>query len=378
VSLGLGVVGCGSVFWTPYMSLIERLRGQGRVHVAAVYDADPDKHRAAAARLDLAADLPGDVAVCGHPDVDVVLVLTSMADHGRLAHAALEAGKHVLVEKPVATTLQEAEAVLAVAEASPGHLVCAPHILLSPTYRAMHARVLAGEIGDLLTARARYGWAGPDWGRWFYEPGGGALFDLGVYNVTSLCGFLGPARRVTAMTGVAIPERMVEGAPLRVRAEDNAHVLLDFGDARFAVVSTGFTMQQYRSPCLELYGTHGTLQMLGDDWAPEGYELWRNTQRTSSAGTGDHAPWEVYPESDPAWPWTDGLRHLVECVETGEEPVTRPEHAYHALEIMLAAQAAGADGRARTVSSPFPAPELARLGLPDTPEHRVHDPRSAA
>ena len=294
-----------------------------------------------------------------------------------VALAAVSAGKHVLVEKPVATSLAEAEAVLAAAEAAPGHLLCAPHILLSPTYRQMHARVRAGEIGGLLTARGRYGWAGPDWSRWFYEPGGGALFDLGVYNVTSLCGFFGPAKRVTAMTGVAIPERLINGEPMRVRAEDNAHVLIDFGDARFAVVTTGFTMQKYRSPCLELYGTHGVLQMLGDDWAPEGYELWRNTQRTSSAGTGDRAAWELHPETDPTWPWTDGLRHLVECLETGREPVTRPEHAYHALEIMLAAQAAGADGRAREIASGFPAPDLARLGTA-APNARVHDPRSAA
>jgi predicted dehydrogenase len=367
VSLRLGVVGCGSVFWTPYMSLIERLRSQGRVEVTAVYDSDPDKRRAAAGRLDLPADLPDDVAVCRHPDVDAVLVLTSMTDHGRLALAALEAGKHVLVEKPVATSLEEAEAVLAAVAAAPGHLVCAPHILLSPTYRAMHLRVRAGEIGGLLTARGRYGWAGPDWSRWFYEPGGGALFDLGVYNVTSLCGFFGPARRVTAMTGVAIPERIVGGEPVRVRAEDNAHVLIDFGDARFAVVTTGFTMQRYRSPCLELYGTHGVLQMLGDDWAPEGYELWRN----------DHAAWELHPDPDPAWSWTDGLRHLVDCVETGEAPVTRPEHAFHALEIMLAAQAAGADGRARAIGSDFPAPDLDRLGEAGA-SVRVHDPRSAA
>jgi predicted dehydrogenase len=365
VSIRLGVVGCGSVFWTPYMNLIERLRGQGRVEVTAVYDADPEKRRAAAERLDLTPELPTDVAVCGHPDVDVVMVLTSMPEHARLARAALEAGKHVLVEKPVATSLADAEAVLAAAETAPGHLLCAPHILLSPTYRAMHARVLAGEVGGLLSARARYGWAGPDWGRWYYEPGGGALFDLGIYNVTSLCGFFGPARRVTAMTGIAIPERVVQGERIRVQADDNAHVLIDFGDARYAVVTTGFTMQKYRSPCIELYGTHGVLQMLGDDWAPEGYELWRN----------DKAAWELYPEADPAWPWTDGLRHLVECLENGVEPVTRPEHAYHALEIMLAAQAAGADGVAREIRSDFPAPELHRLP-PLAGNERVHDPRS--
>ena len=192
MSVRLGVVGCGSVFWTPYMTLIERLRGQGRVEVVAVYDADPAKRLAAAERLGLSPDLPSDTAVCAHPDVDVVIVLTSMTEHGRLARAALEAGKHVLVEKPVATTLEEAAEVLEVAASAPGHLLCAPHILLSPTYRAMHARVRDGAIGGLLTARGRYGWAGPDWSRWFYEPGGGALFDLGVYNVTSLCGFFGP------------------------------------------------------------------------------------------------------------------------------------------------------------------------------------------
>ena len=366
MSIGVGVVGCGSVFWTPYMSLIERLRGQGRVEVVAVYDADPAKRLAAAERLGLSPDLPSDTAVCTHPDVDLVLVLTSMTEHGRLARAALEAGKHVLVEKPVATTLEEAAEVLEVAASAPGHLLCAPHILLSPTYRAMHAHVREGAIGGLLTARGRYGWAGPDWSRWFYEPGGGALFDLGVYNVTTMCGFFGPARRVTAMTGVAIPERVINGEPMRVEAEDNAHVLIDFGEGRLAVVTTGFTMQRYRSPAIELYGTAGVAQLLGDDWAPEGYELWRN----------GHGAWEVYADTDPSWPWTEGLRHLVECIELGHRPVIRPEHGYHALEIMLAAQAAGADGRARDIASDFPAPDYASLPEHADEHRRVHDPRS--
>ena len=191
------------------------------------------------------------------------------------------------------------------------------------------------------------GWAGPWWGPWFYRQGGGALFDLGVYNVTSLCGLLGPARRVTAMTGVAIPERVVEGAPMRVEAEDNAHVLLDFGDGVLAVVTTGFTMQKYRSPAIELYGTEGVLQLLGDDWAPEGFERYANA-------TG---VWEVHPETDPAWPWTDGLRHLVDCIERGAAPVTRPEHAYHALEIMLAFDAASASGRHVELASTCARPE---------------------
>ena len=56
---------------------------------------------------------------------------------------------------------------------------------------------------------------------------------------------------------------------MAVAADDNAHVLIDFGNACFAVVTTGFTIQKYRTPAIELYGLEGTMQMMGDDWAPE-------------------------------------------------------------------------------------------------------------
>jgi predicted dehydrogenase len=366
MTLGVGVIGCGSVFAGPYRGMIERLRASGRLHVAAVYDVDERKRRGAAAAYGVEPDLAGPAAVIEDDAVDVVLVLTSMNEHGPLARAALEAGKHVLVEKPMATSLEEAASLLELSRTGPGLLVCAPHILLSPTFRAIHAAVRRGEIGPLLNGRARYGWAGPDWGEWFYRPGGGSLFDLGVYNVTALCALFGPARRVTAMVGVAIAEREVGGATMRVEADDNAQVVLDFGDGRFASVTTGFTMQKYRSPAIELYGGEGTIQLLGDDWAPEGWELWRNAEGS----------WRVFPESDPHWQWTEGLRHLVDCVESGRPTVTRPEHAYHALEIMLAAQAAGRDGRAREIGSGFPDPVYAAAWLEAEHARAAHDRRS--
>jgi predicted dehydrogenase len=127
-------------------------------------------------------------------------------------------------------------------------------------------------------------------------------------------------------------------------------------------------MQRYRSPAIELYGTDGVLQMLGDDWAPAGFEEWRNT-----AGA-----WELHPEQDPAWAWTDGLRHLVGCVERGVAPVIRPEHAFHALEVMLAAVRSAEEGRAVAIDSDFPAPDYRDLAEPERDERRVHDPRTLA
>ena len=112
VSLGLGVIGCGSVFAGPYRGMIASLATAGRVHVSAVYDVDDRKRRGAAEHYGVDPELSGPEAVVSHPEVDIVLVLTSMNEHGPLTKAALEAGRHVLVEKPLATSLDEAAALL--------------------------------------------------------------------------------------------------------------------------------------------------------------------------------------------------------------------------------------------------------------------------
>jgi predicted dehydrogenase len=345
-----------------YLPLIERLASRGLAEAVATCDIVPERQGMVRDRFGIERFSTDYRDVVRSEDVDLVLVLTSMPEHGPIARAALEAGKHVLVEKPMAVSLEEAAALLELARRGPGLLLPAPHVILSPTFQAIWRRVHNGEIGKILSARALYGHSGPGWGPWFYRKGGGSLFDLGVYNVTSLTGLLGPVRRVTAMTGVAIPERVVDGERMRVEAEDNAHVLLDFGNSVFAVVTTGFTIQQYRCPAIELYGSSGTLQMLGDDWDPNGYELWRN----------DAGAWQIFPERAPDWPWTDGLRHLVECIRTGSRPLITPEHGFHVLEIMLRAQEAGQDGRAREITSTFP-PLAFDRDEKQTATHRVHD-----
>ncbi|MCC6730139.1 MAG: Gfo/Idh/MocA family oxidoreductase [Chthonomonadales bacterium] len=343
--VGIGVVGCGSVSHQ-YMALARTLESEGLCATVAACDTDEGKRELARETWGLPVFTTDYRELVVRADVDLVLVLTPMREHARVARAALLAGRHALVEKPMASSLAEAAGLVELARTVPGLLICAPHTVVSPTFRAIAERLDAGDIGRVLTARARYGWAGPSWGKWFYQPGGGVLFDLGVYNLTTLTGWLGPARRVMAMTGVAIPERTVDGERIRVEAEDNAQVLLDLGDSVFASITTGFTMQSARGPAIELYGSRGVLQMLGDDWAPRGYEMWR----------GEQSGWETVAETDPGWPWTAGLRHALKCIRAGEPPRITPEHAYHVLEIMLRAQESGRDGRAHDLTSRFELP----------------------
>jgi predicted dehydrogenase len=358
----IGIIGCGSVMNGPYMSIINHLRAQGLADVSIACDIREEKRQLVKDRHRIGQFSTNFEDVIGSDQVDLVLILTSMPEHSPIAQAALEAGKHVLVEKPMAVTLEEAAKLVETARTSPGYLVPAPFVILSPTYQAIHKHIHNGDVGKIRLARARYGWAGPWWGQWFYRSGGGPLFDLGVYNVASLTGLLGPAKRVTAMTGIAVPERVVDDEMIRVETEDNFQLLIDFGDATFAVVTTGFTMQKYRSPAIELYGSTGTIQMMGDDWHPEGYELWQN----------DVGAWKVFEDADSRWPWTYGLRHLVECIQQGVKPLVTPEHGYHVLEIMIKALEAGRDGETKRIESTFTPPSFVQEDG-GTASHLVHD-----
>ncbi|MBL9169832.1 MAG: Gfo/Idh/MocA family oxidoreductase [Verrucomicrobiales bacterium] len=361
-ALRLGIIGCGNVL-SAYRASLDSLRNrhEAEVRIACGRAAQQDY---ALAELGPVAFVTDAQAVIESPDVDLVLVLTSMEHHATWARAALQAGKHVVVEKPMATRMEDANQLIDLARASQRLLVCAPFTPLSPTYQILAQRVRQGDIGKPCSARARYGWAGPSWNEWFYRPGGGCLFDLGVYCLTSLTGLLGPALRVTAMAGIAIPEREVKGRTIRVEAEDNAQVILDFGGGAFASITTGFTIQQYRTPALEIYGTNGTLQMMGDDWDPDGYELWQNSMGS----------WQIFKETSPDWSWTDGLRHAVECIRKGQRPIITPEHSRHVLEIMLKARQAASEGRTQPLETTFPPLNL-ELNPPAvaTDVHLVHD-----
>ena len=356
----IGIIGCGNVLGA-YRAAIDPLRLRGLAEVVAACGR-PAQRESALAELGIERFTTDHRELIASPDVDLVLILTSMRAHGRLVREALEAGKHVLVEKPLATDLAEAADLVALARRSRGLLACAPFTVLSPTFAAISRRIRGGDIGRPCLARARYGWSGPWWSEWFYKPGGGCLLDLGVYSITTLTGLLGPARRVMALTTVAIPQREVGGRKVHVEAEDSAQVLFELAGGASAVVTTGFTMQQYRSPALEVYGTEGVIQLLGDDWDPDGYELWQN-----SAGA-----WHLFKETHPDWPWTDGLRRLVEAIRGGPPLLATAEHAYHVLEVILKAQESSREGRRLSIESSF-APPVFEAEAASEPAHLVHD-----
>ena len=309
----------------PYIEIVNKLSFKKIINLKAVSDVNKKIHKVISKKIRYQYFCKDYKKILKDSEIDLVLILTSMNEHSKIAEEAINSGKHVLVEKPMATNMKDLNKIFTLAKKSKKLLVAAPFVILSPVFQAIHQELKINKIGRVSLARARYGWAGPNWGEWYYKTGGGPLFDLGVYNITTLTGLLGPVKNVTAKSSISKPTRIINGKKIKVKTDDNFQILLEFKNKCLAVVTTGFTMQQYNSPAIELYGADGTIQMLGDDWEPKGYEVWDNKKSS----------WELYKTPYANWPWTSGLTHLVDCIINKKKPMINLNHAYHVNEIMI-------------------------------------------
>ena len=192
--------------------------------------------------------------------------------------------------------------------------------------------------------RARYGWAGPT-GTVVLRRGRRRAVRSRRVQHHEPHGLLGPGP-----SGHRDDRRRQPGARRRrtrdpVEAEDNAQVLLDFGDAASAWSPPGSRCSSIARRLSRSMAARERSRCSATIGPP----------RVMSCG-GAMSARGVRSRTRPGLAWTDGLRHLVECIQSRTPDDLRPEHAYHALEIMLAAQAAGRDGTARTIESDFPDP----------------------
>ncbi|MFC5466405.1 Gfo/Idh/MocA family protein [Lederbergia graminis] len=337
----VAIVGCGVVSH----SYIPQLLKSKHVELVAVCDNQVERAKKHAEDYHLPHYF-GDVEqLLEEVDFELLVNLTSMNLHGPINKLALEKGRNVWCEKPIATDLSTAYELLEVAKKKGVGIWGAPFTLLSPAYQKMAALISSGELGKATTAHGIYGWEGPSWGKWFYKNGGGALFDLGVYNVTTLTGLLGPVKSVVAMAGAAIPERVVDGELTTVEADDNTAIILDHGDAVFSVIQTGFTYKnQLDDWTIQVIGTEGTVAMEGYDWEPRGVRVF-----TSKSGE-----WDTVAKDQEGYHWAGGATYIAECLAEGKEPAIYGEHAVHVLEIMIASLKSAETGRRIAIESTFP------------------------
>jgi predicted dehydrogenase len=352
--LRVAVIGCGSVS----NRYIPHLQSSALIDVVSLCDIKPERAIAQKKQYNVNAETyPNIDALLKGVPFDMMVTLTDMQLHGELNKKALMAGKHVWSEKPMANTYAEGKALLDLAKSKNLRLWGAPAVVNSPQFAFMAKCIQEGKLGRLASAHGQYGHTGPGWSSFFYEKGGGSMPDLGVYNIATLTGLLGPAISIMAMTSIVNPERMIdEKGLIKVEAEDNAHILIDHGKGIISHVMCGFNYfdphgheakgQQLHS--IQIFGDKGNLRLIGYDWETNGVYLddsWDN-------------PATLYEKEQGGYVWQEGATKVGESILNKTEPKIDVEHALHVLEVMEAARKSSATGTKVKMQSTFNYPIL--------------------
>ncbi len=217
------------------------------------------------------------------PEVDIVLNLTVPAVHASVNEQALKAGKHSYCEKPFALNYKEGAKTLKEAQKRKLRLGCAPDTVLGGGIQTCRKLIDEGAIGTPIAATANMKSHGPEgWHPnpdFFYQPGGGPLFDMGPYYLTSLVTMLGPVKSVMASSTVTFKERMVgsgalQGQKIKVRTPTHLCGLLEFAKGAVATVTMSFDVWAHRAPMLEIYGTEGSIQCPDPNTFKGEVQLW--------------------------------------------------------------------------------------------------------
>jgi predicted dehydrogenase len=349
----IGVIGCGSVSGV----YLPHLTQSPDVEVVSVCDIKPERAKARAEEFHVPNQYPHIDQMLAGAGFDLLVNLTDMQEHGRLNRLAILKGKHVWSEKPLANSYREGYDLLQLSKSQGVRIWGAPAVVNSPQFAFMAKQINAGKLGKVAAAHAHYGHLGPTWSAFFYETGGGSLPDLGVYNLTTLSGLLGPVKSVVAMTNILTPERTVDDkGKIKVEAEDNASVLMEHENGAISHVMSGFNyFDPYGhsgtgqdKPTVSLVGTKGAMHLIGYDWMPFAVEM----------ATIDHEEPQRFATDPGSYVWQEGASVISESLVEGLEPLINVEHSLHVLEIIEAARRSQKEGKRIELESKFPFPVI--------------------
>jgi len=352
--LKVAIIGCGSVS----NRYIPHLQSSSLIEIVSLCDIKPERAIAQNKEYKVNAVTYSNIdeMLKGVP-FDMMVTLTDMQKHGELNKKALLAGKHVWSEKPMANTYAEGKALLDLARSKGLKLWGAPAVVNSPQFAFMSKCIQEGKLGRVASAHGQYGHTGPSWSAFFYEKGGGSMPDLGVYNMATLTGLLGPAKSVMAMLSIVNPERTVDDkGKIKVEAEDNAHVLLEHANGVISHIMCGFNYfdphgheakgQELHS--IQIFGDKGNMRLIGYDWETNGVILDDSWER---AGV-------LHEKETGGYQWQEGATKVGESIVSKTEPRINVEHALHVLEIIEAARKSSATGMKVKLTSSFQWPMI--------------------
>ena len=364
--VGMGVVGAGAIGIRGALMHLSLPDVADTVRLAAVCDPVPGRAEAAAQKYGVAAAYETYEELLADPTVDAVTICSPIGLHYAQGLMAVEAGKHIHFNKTMTTTVAEADRLMAQAAEKGVCIVASPGQMLYPHNQRIRKLVLEGALGRLawaITGASGVGFyhldeefrtgediltdVNPAW--YFKRPGGGPQYDSTVYCLHAITGILGPAKRVTALSGLVVPELDYHGQRIVCDADDTTLLLIDFGASLFAFVYAAVAGGLLSGRALNIYGTQGSVT--GTRFGERELKL-----------PGDHQPHVLgaHAQMLESHVFAD-MMQLVDWVREGQPSIASAEHARHVIDIIEAGYRAAETGQTqelRTTFEPLPVEAL--------------------
>ncbi len=367
----MGVVGAGTISQRGILPHLSQDDVQDRVVLQAVCDPAPGRAEASAQQFGITHAFTEFDDLLANGDVDAVTIASPIGLHYEQGKQALEAGKHIHFNKTMTTTVAEADELIDLASGKGLKIVASPGEVLRPQVQAVRRAIADGRIGipTWAIAGASFGTyhldekerqsddpamnIDPSW--YFRKPGGGPLYDMTVYALHGLTTVLGPASKVTALSGVAIKEREFNGQAIPTEADDNTGILIGFDAGLFALAYGTAAGSLTRGFAGTYFGTSGKI---------EGYTIngesldYPERALADQAPGGDGPQWTLEYVTEPhrgimeQHVFNDIMNLVAWVREDRPSPVTA-EHARHVIEIIESAYRAADTGQIQDLTTTF-------------------------
>lgn len=373
--LRIGVVGIGSLALRAILPHLTQEDVQDRVRVQALCDPVIARAEAAASQFSVPHVVADVDSLVGRGDIDAVTIASPIGLHYEHGMKAVTAGKHVHLNKTMTTTVAEADRLIEAAKVHDVRLVASPGEQLRPQLARIRELIASGAIGRLAwaicgVAFGRYHESeeavrenapggtpiDPSW--YFRKPGGGPMYDMAVYALHSLTAVLGPARRVTAMSGIVLPAREFMGRSVPVEMDDNTIAILDYGGGAMAVVhgtAAGMLIDDFGAG--QFFGTEGSIRGLYLNGEPFDFT---GRERTTYAPTSDWEaqmrtlPHVVGPHREiPESHVFEDVMQLVDWVRESKPSPATAEHARHVIDIIESAYRSAETGQTQELTTSY-------------------------
>lgn len=356
----VGIIGCGHISGIYLKNLSRTFE---ITEVVACADVIQERGRAKAEEFNIPKACSVE-ELLADPEIKIVVNLTIPKAHAEVTLAALDAGKSVYVEKPLAILREDGRKIVDKAKEKGLLVGCAPDTFLGGGLQTCRKLIDDGWIGTpvaataFMTCHGHESWH-PD-PEFYYQLGGGPLFDMGPYYITALVSLLGPVKRVTGSAKISFPERTITsekkyGQKIQVEVPTHVAGIMDFCSGTMATLLTSFDIWSAQLPRIEIYGSLGSLSV-PDPNTFGGPVLIR---RQGAAEWKEIPLTHGYSENSRGI----GVADMAYALLSGRKHRANGDMAYHVLDIMHGFHDASRDGRHYELQSTCERPAAFPLGL---------------